>query len=129
MRSILASGGGGGGVSGDRRGSGGRGAGVHAPNHRSSLRRATLTVRHTDEYGRTRTKVIVTKRSYLDGGTEVMPGDVQNNLRTDFIDMNQQPTSVISNNNVVPIRPVSDPFYLPGKNNPYFAKLPPLRSV
>ena len=27
-----------------------------------------------DETGRTRTKIIVQKRSYLDGGTEVMPG-------------------------------------------------------
>jgi hypothetical protein len=26
-----------------------------------------------DENGRTRTKIIVTRRSYLDGGTEVMP--------------------------------------------------------
>ena len=27
-----------------------------------------------DETGRTRTRIIVTKRSYLDGGTEVLPG-------------------------------------------------------
>jgi hypothetical protein len=27
-----------------------------------------------DENGRTRTKIIVTRRSYLDGGTEVLPG-------------------------------------------------------
>jgi hypothetical protein len=27
-----------------------------------------------DEDGRTRTKLIVTRRSYLDGGTEVLPG-------------------------------------------------------
>ena len=31
---------------------------------------------HRDEQGRTRTKILVQKRSYLDGGTEVMPGDV-----------------------------------------------------
>ena len=36
-------------------------------------------VMHRDEQGRTRTKVLVQKRSYLDGGTEVMPGDVQTN--------------------------------------------------
>jgi hypothetical protein len=27
-----------------------------------------------DENGRTRTRIIVTRRSYLDGGTEVLPG-------------------------------------------------------
>jgi hypothetical protein len=27
-----------------------------------------------DEFGRTRTRVVVTPRSYLDGGTEVLPG-------------------------------------------------------
>jgi hypothetical protein len=27
-----------------------------------------------DETGRTRTRIIVTRRSYLDGGTEVLPG-------------------------------------------------------
>ena len=30
----------------------------------------------SDEQGRTRTKILVQKRSYLDGGTEVMPGDI-----------------------------------------------------
>jgi hypothetical protein len=28
-----------------------------------------------DEYGRTRTRILVQKRSYLDAGTEVMPGE------------------------------------------------------
>lgn len=28
-----------------------------------------------DESGRTRTRVVVTRRSYLDGGTEVLPGE------------------------------------------------------
>ena len=39
----------------------------------------TTYIRHTDEQGRTRTKILVQKRSYLDGGTEVMPGDIQTN--------------------------------------------------
>ena len=72
-----------------------------------------------DERGRVRTKILVQKRSYLDGGTEVMPGDIQSH-QTNFIDMHQTPTSAISNNNIVPIRPINDPFFLPGKNNPYF---------
>ena len=36
---------------------------------------ATTYVMHRDEYGRTRTKILVQKRSYLDGGTEVVPGE------------------------------------------------------
>ena len=57
---------------------------------------------HRDEQGRTRTKILVQKRSYLDGGTEVMPGDVADHY-TNFVYMHQRPTSVISNDNVVPI--------------------------
>jgi hypothetical protein len=72
-----------------------------------------------DERGRVRTKILVQKRSYLDGGTEVMPGDIQSH-QTNFIDMHQSPMSAVSNDNVVPSRPINDPFFLPGKNNPYF---------
>ena len=39
---------------------------------------------HRDENGRTRTKILVQKRSYLDGGTEVMPGDNSSTYRTDL---------------------------------------------
>jgi hypothetical protein len=35
----------------------------------------STTVTTRDEFGRTRTRIIVQKRSYLDGGTEVMPGE------------------------------------------------------
>ena len=76
-------------------------------------------VMHRDEQGRVRTKILVQKRSYLDGGTEVMPGDVPDHY-TNFVDMHQRPTSIISNDNVVPLYPIPDPFFLPGKNNPYF---------
>ena len=76
-------------------------------------------VMHRDEQGRTRTKILVQKRSYLDGGTEVMPGDIQSH-QTNFIDMHQNPRSAVSNDNIVPGRPINDPFFLPGKNNPYF---------
>jgi hypothetical protein len=72
-----------------------------------------------DERGRVRTKILVQKRSYLDGGTEVMPGDIQSH-QTNFIDMHQNPRSAVSNDNIVPGRPINDPFFLPGKNNPYF---------
>jgi hypothetical protein len=78
-------------------------------------------VMHRDEQGRTRTKILVQKRSYLDGGTEVMPGDVvtnQSNLINSFY---YSPSSnSVSNHGIAPARPVPDPFFLPGKNNPFF---------
>jgi len=79
----------------------------------------STTIVSRDERGRTRTKILVQKRSYLDGGTEVMPGDIQSH-QSNFIDMYQRPTSAIANDSVVPNHPIPDPFFLPGKNNPYF---------
>ena len=35
----------------------------------------STTIITRDEFGRTRTRIMVQKRSYLDGGTEVMPAD------------------------------------------------------
>jgi hypothetical protein len=79
----------------------------------------STTIVSRDERGRTRTKILVQKRSYLDGGTEVMPGDIQSH-QSNFIDMYQRPTSAIANDSVVPNHPIPDPFFLPGKNNPYY---------
>ena len=79
----------------------------------------STVVTSQDERGRVRTKILVQKRSYLDGGTEVMPGDIQSH-QSNFIDMYQRPTSAIANDSVVPNHPIPDPFFLPGKNNPYF---------
>ena len=79
----------------------------------------STTITSRDENGRVRTKILVQKRSYLDGGTEVMPGDIQSH-QSNFIDMYQRPTSAIANDSVVPNHPIPDPFFLPGKNNPYF---------
>jgi len=81
----------------------------------------STTITSRDEQGRVRTKILVQKRSYLDGGTEVMPGDV-GGQRTNFIDMSRTSTgmSLVPNDSVVPGRPITDPFFLPGKNNPYF---------
>ena len=78
-------------------------------------------VMHRDEQGRTRTKILVQKRSYLDGGTEVMPGDISTN-QTNLIDsFSYNPSRAsVPNDNVVPSRPINDPFFLPGKNNPFF---------
>jgi hypothetical protein len=82
----------------------------------------TTTVVHRDEQGRVRTKILVQKRSYLDGGTEVMPGDISGTNRDAMINsFSYNPSRAsVSNDNIVPSRPIPDPFFLPGKNNPFF---------
>lgn len=82
----------------------------------------TTTIISRDEQGRVRTKILVQKRSYLDGGTEVMPGDISGTNRDNLINsFSYNPSRAsVSNDNVVPSRPITDPFFLPGKNNPFF---------
>jgi hypothetical protein len=81
----------------------------------------STTIMSRDEQGRVRTKILVQKRSYLDGGTEVMPGDIQTN-QTNFVDsFARNPSRAgVSNDGIVPSRPIPDPFFLPGKNNPFY---------
>ena len=76
------------------------------------------TVITRDEYGRTRTRILVQKRSYLDGGTEVMPSDNINSFRSTF--MSYRPGSAATQNTAFD-RPswVNDPYFLAGKRNPY----------
>jgi hypothetical protein len=71
-----------------------------------------------DETGRTRTRIIVQKRSYLDGGTEVMPGTY---MPANAMTLpGQRPTDGLGNNVIInPRGPIPDPFFLPGKNNPW----------
>lgn len=70
------------------------------------------------EDGRTRTKVLVQKRSYLDGGTEVMPGTYQPANGAAFY--GQRATDILGPNVITnPPGPIPDPFFLPGKNNPF----------
>jgi hypothetical protein len=79
------------------------------------------TIVSRDENGRVRTKILVQKRSYLDGGTEVMPGDIQTNQGNLINSFYYNPSRAsVSNDNIVPSRPIPDPFFLPGKDNPYF---------
>jgi hypothetical protein len=78
---------------------------------------ATTYVMHRDEQGRTRTKILVQKRSYLDGGTEVMPGDNIDPYRSSFL--RHRPAGVLLNTGFDRPSTLSDPFFLPGKNNPY----------
>lgn len=91
----------------------------------SSERRITTNARgHTvftsrDEDGRTRTKVIIQKRSYLDPGTEVLPGTEHNH---DYQSApNQRASSTLDNTafggNQSPLPGAMEPGY--GKNGPF----------
>jgi len=71
-----------------------------------------------DEDGRSRTKIIIQKRSYLDPGTETFPGE---NAGNDYVQMpTHHATSVLDNtafgSNQLPL---PGPFTLPSKNNPW----------
>jgi hypothetical protein len=74
-----------------------------------------------DEDGRTRTRIIVQKRSYLDPGTETFPGERGRN--TDYVENpNQRAGSVINNTSAGLYNTQSalpGPWTLPSKNNPW----------
>jgi hypothetical protein len=74
---------------------------------------------HRGEDGRTRTKILVQKRSYLDGGTEVMPADNSNAYRSTFLTHRALNDALGPNNITNPLGPIPDRFYLPGPNNPW----------
>ena len=66
-----------------------------------------------------RSRITVTRRTYLDAGTYVIPGDRK---FTDYaIPPGYSPTSVIDNRGGVYIdqSPLPGPFTLPGRDNPY----------
>ncbi|HEY5306770.1 MAG TPA: hypothetical protein VIJ52_08920 [Pseudolabrys sp.] len=72
-----------------------------------------------DEDGRTRTKIIIQKRSYLDPGTETFPGE-----NTGYTNYVQSPThhatSVLDNTAFGTSQsPLPGPFTLTGKDNPW----------
>ena len=74
-----------------------------------------------DEDGRTRTRIIIQKRSYLDPGTETFPGERGRN--TDYVENpNQRASGVLDNTpfglyNTQSALP--GPWTLPSKNNPW----------
>ena len=69
-----------------------------------------------DEDGRTRTKVIIQKRSYLDPGTEVFPGE--NSDHGYAFSPTHHATGVLDNTVAGNRSPLPGPFDLPSKNNP-----------
>jgi hypothetical protein len=73
----------------------------------------------TDENGRTRTRIVVQQRSFLDGGTEVLPGQRK---FTDYVNpWGSSPlASLVEGTNIGGIRhPLPAPLDLAGKDNPY----------
>jgi hypothetical protein len=70
-----------------------------------------------DEDGRTRTRVIIQKRSYLDPGTETFPGE--NSDHNYAYSATHSPTSILDNTAFGGNQtPLPGPFYLPSRNNP-----------
>ena len=74
-----------------------------------------------DEDGRTRTRIIIQKRSYLDPGTESFPGEHGRN--TDYVERpNQRASGVLDNTSAGLYNTQSalpGPWTLPSKNNPW----------
>jgi hypothetical protein len=93
-----------------------------APKAKPAPKRVVYAVGNTvfrsrDENGRTRTRVIVQRRSYLDAGTEVMPGERKYN---DYVyGPNYSVTGVIDNTAFSHRSPLPGPFELSSKNNPF----------
>jgi hypothetical protein len=82
---------------------------------------ATRSFGHTvfinrDESGRTRTRIIVQRRSYLDPGNQVLPGDFK---YRDYVLLPTQSASGVIDNTAFSRRgSLPGPFDLPGPNNP-----------
>ena len=72
-----------------------------------------------DEDGRTRTKIIIQKRSYLDPGTETFPGENLGN--NNYVQSpNHRADDVLDNTPFGSNQtPLPGPWTLPGKNNPW----------
>jgi len=71
-----------------------------------------------DENGRSRTRIIVQKRSYLDPGTETFPGERGDH---DYAQLpNHRPAGVLDNTNFGTNQTaLPGPWTLPGRNNPW----------
>ncbi len=71
-----------------------------------------------DEDGRSRTKIIIQKRSYLDPGTEAFPGE---NTGNDYVQMPTHHAAGVLDNTAFGSNqlPLPGPFTLPSKNNPW----------
>ncbi len=90
-----------------------------APKHkRVYTNRDHTVVISRDENGRTRTRIIVQKRSFLDPGTEALPSD---RSELDYVQLPNQRADDVLNNTVFGGNETAlpGPWTLPGKHNPW----------
>ena len=94
-------------------------------NAAAKKKRVVATTGHTvfvsrDEDGRSRTRVIIQKRSYLDPGTETFPGE---NTGNSYVQLPNQRAAGVIDNTIFGLSntqsPLPGPWTLPGKNNPW----------
>jgi hypothetical protein len=79
-------------------------------------KKRTATTKHVKKKG-PRARITVRRRSFLDAGTHVLPGERK---FTDYaIPPGYSPTAVIDNHAGVHRSPLPGPFDLPGRGNPY----------
>jgi hypothetical protein len=98
--------------------------GLLAPSYAASKKkqvyynRDRTVVISRDENGRTRTRIIIQKRSYLDPGTEPLPSE-RNSL--DYVENPNQRADSVLNNTIFgsDITALPGPFTLPSRNNPW----------
>jgi hypothetical protein len=94
-------------------------ANAETVNKRTVVRGDRTVITSRDETGRTRTKIIINRRSFLDPGKEVFPGE---NRYNDGPALVYQPAfSASSNGTVFDVGqqpPLPGPFDLPFKDNP-----------
>jgi hypothetical protein len=68
---------------------------------------------------RARTRITVRPRSYLDGGTEVLPGERKYSDYAIFPGSLNRPSAIVDNTGPHHRSPLPGPFDLAGRNNPY----------
>jgi hypothetical protein len=93
-------------------------AGAETVTKRTVVRGDRTVITTRDEFGRTRTKITVNRRSFLDPGKEVFPGEDRYNSGPALV---YQPAFSSSNNNTVFDRgqpPLPGRFELPFADNP-----------
>jgi hypothetical protein len=90
-----------------------------SPADAAQKKKKHVAAKHTTTVvtGRARSRIVVRPRSFLDGGTEVLPGERK---FTDYaLPPGYSPTSTIDNTAFSHRSPLPGPFDLPSRNNPY----------
>jgi len=88
-----------------------------SPSEAAQKKRVVTQTKQRVITSRPRTRVIVRNRSFLDAGTEVLPGERK---FTDYaIPPGYSPTAVIENTAAYRRSPLPGPFDLPGRDNPW----------